>query len=122
MNIDDSCSIQFLKEHRVAEKVSTMLIYYFGGRLVYMMNSITMYNAYIEFVLRDNAVIFEEIISDLFPGNWKLNIKHIIIENKPLIKFIYTTDTSLLPAWRVIRYVVVLLILLPFHHHQYHSS
>ena len=45
-----------------SEKVSTMLIYYIAGRLVYMMNSITLYDAYIEFVLRDNAVIFEEII------------------------------------------------------------
>lgn len=79
VDIEESLAIDYLKDHGLSENLSAMLIDYFGGRLIYMINSITLYKAYVKLGQRDDAQLYEEI-KDLFAR--KLEAQHYAIEQK----------------------------------------
>ena len=65
-DVDDSCATEYLIGNGIPDKLSMMLINYFGGRLIYMVGSISQYNSYTKLGMTSALELYNNIISDLF--------------------------------------------------------
>ena len=80
VDVDDSRAIEFLNGNGLPDRLSKMLIDYFGGRLIYMVGSITQYNFYVKLGMRSDTEVYDKIISDLFAR--KLEYERYAISQK----------------------------------------
>ena len=79
-DVDDSRATEYLIENGIPDKLSMMLINYFGGRLIYMVGSISRYNSYTKLGMISALELYNNIISDLFAR--KIEDEGFAIEEK----------------------------------------
>ena len=65
-DVDNSLATEYLIENGIPDELSMMLINYFGGRLIYMVGSISRYNAYTKLGMTSVTELNDNIIHDLF--------------------------------------------------------
>ena len=61
-DVDDSRATEYLIENGIPDKLSMMLINYFGGRLTYMVGSISRYNSYTKLGMTSALELHNNII------------------------------------------------------------